>query len=99
MARLTGEALAVFVAESCARHGVPAKVSDRGVIAVVATLLTEDAGGGPARRGTAGRTRPRDRSETPDEIGAGWVEGVGAGISRGDDDVVEHGGDDGRLAG
>ena len=39
MARLTSEQLAVFVAESCDRQGVPVKVTDVRVLADVATLL------------------------------------------------------------
>jgi len=55
MARLTSEELAVLVAESCERQGVPVKVTDVRVLANVATLLRGDgqglkleAGGGMA---------------------------------------------------
>ena len=42
MGRLTQEQLAVFVAESCERQGVPIKVTDVRVLANVATLLRGD---------------------------------------------------------
>jgi len=44
MARLTPEQLAVFVAESCDRQGVPVKVTDVRVLADVATLLRGERG-------------------------------------------------------
>ena len=36
---LSADELAAFVAASCARHGVPVKVTDLAALAVVATLL------------------------------------------------------------
>lgn len=44
MAGMTPDQLAVFVAESCERQGVPLKVTDARVLADVAILLRGDAG-------------------------------------------------------
>lgn len=89
-----GDALAAWVAASCARHGVPVKVTDAAVIARAVTLLS------------AGAIRPAPRLadrpgplQAPDRVGPVRVELTGAGDARPDDDVVEHRGHDGGLAG
>lgn len=93
VAERPSDALAVWVAASCARHGVPVKVIDAAVIARAVTLLS------------AGAIRPAPRlvgrpgSEPPDRVGPVRVELTGTGDARPDDDVVEHRGHDGGLAG
>lgn len=95
VAERPGDALAVWVAASCARHGVPVKVTDAAVIARTVTLLSAG-----AIRPAAGRTRA-DRSglQPPDRVGPVRVELTGTGDARVHDDVVEHRGHDGGLAG
>lgn len=59
---MSPEELEAFVIESCARHGVPTKVTDTVVVLRVATLL-----GGPTHRPASGgaaadgRRRPQSR--------------------------------------
>lgn len=93
--RLSGEALAAWVTESCAEQGVPVKVTDPVVVARVGVLLTGRGPSGPqAERGPDGT----GRSELPDRHDSGRVEAV-AGIGAGSDHgVVEDGGDDGALS-
>lgn len=95
MGRLSGEALAAWVAESCVAQGVPVKVTDPVVVARVGVLLTGRGSAGPqAQRGPAGA----GRSELPDRGHSGRIE-AGAGVRAGSDHgVVEDGGDDGALA-
>ena len=91
---LDADALAAFVTESCERQGVPVKVTDALVVDRVSALLGAGAPG-PGRQ--AGRTdRPL---QTPDRFDSGVVESSGTRRSRSDDDVVDHGADDGGLTG
>ena len=94
MARLSGDALAAFVEASCARHGVPVKVTDPGVVRDVAVLLT-----GRAGPGGVSRTVGRPVSDSPDQIDAVGVESSATVRGGGDDDAVEDGFDDRGLAG
>ena len=76
MARLSGEELAAWVTASCARSGVPVRVTDQAVLGRVVVLLQ-------GREGRPG-------SDTPDEIDAVGVNvSAPALVGRGDDDVVE----------
>lgn len=95
VAERPSNALAVWVAASCARHGVPVKVTDAAVIARAVTLLSAG-----AIRPAAQRTRA-DRSglQPPDRVGPVRVELTGTGDARPDDDVVEHSGHDRGLTG
>lgn len=68
---MSPEELEAFVIESCARHGVPTKVTDTVVVLRVATLL-----GGPTHRpasGGAAADGRRPTSEPPHEINTGRV--------------------------
>lgn len=91
MGRLTAEDLAVWVAASCARHGVPVKVTDPLVLARVAVLLS----GAAAPAATSGRAVRG--SEPPDGIDPAWVELAGAGCAGSDDGIVEHRTHDGHV--
>lgn len=72
---MSPEELEAFVIESCARHGVPAKVTDTVVVRRVATLL-----GGPTHRPASGEAAadgaPGDlRAATRDQHGPGLGSG------------------------
>jgi len=91
---LTAAEVAAWVERSCEAQGVPVRVRDRLVIARVATLMSE--------RGAAGRQpggeEPRE-SEAPNRSDPSRIEGPRSRVAGADDGVVEHGGDDGSLAG
>lgn len=74
--------VAAWVAVSCARQGVPVKVTDARVVARVAVLLS-------------GR---RSVSEPPDGLDPGGIEPPGALDTGSDHGMVEHRGDDGVAA-
>jgi hypothetical protein len=100
LSQVPAEELAAWVEASCRAQGVPSRFSDPLVIDRVVTLL----GGGrdrdrdpQAKRGT-GPARRRV-SGAPDGDHAVVVEPIGLALRRVDDDVVDDGGDDGRLAG
>jgi hypothetical protein len=84
MARLTGEALAAWVEASCARHGVPVKVTDPAAVRSVVVLLS-----GRAERRGRGRVLGVAGSEAPDEIDSVRVEGAARSTGGGDDGMVE----------
>ena len=96
---LSGDELAAWVQESCARQGVPAKVTDLGVVARIAVLLgtpgTPEALGAPAPKRTGGRVR----SEPPHDLHPVRIQRAGTGLARTDHDVVDDRFDDGDLAG
>lgn len=89
------DALAVWVAASCARHGVAVKVTDAAVIARTVTLLSA----GAIRPTVKPSRADRPVLQPPHRVGAVRVELTGTGDARPDDDVVEHRGHDGCLAG
>jgi len=93
-----GDALAAWVAASCARHGVPVKVTDAAVIARTVTLLSSGAIR-PALKPSQEDRPDRWGLQAPDRVGPVRVELTGTGDARPDDDVVEHRGHDGGLAG
>ena len=95
MARLTREELAVFVAASCIRSGVPLHVTDPVAVGRVAVLLAGRDAGPAAQRRAA--TRPE--SDPPDEIDAVRVQSCAATFGGSDDGVIEDGSDDGVLSG
>lgn len=96
---LTGSELAAWVNESCARQGVPAKVTDFGVVSRVAVLLAVPVH--PGARGASAPTQPgpAERSEPPDEFDSGRVQRAGAGGAGADHAVIDDRSDDGGLAG
>lgn len=93
MARLIGEALAAFVAASCARSGVALKVTDALVVQRVTVLLTGTAGAAGGSRGAA------VRSDSPHKVSSGRLEAPRSDTAGSDDRVVEDGFDDRGLAG
>ena len=70
MARLTPEELAVFVAESCERQGVPLKVTDVRVLANVATLLRGDGRGLKLEEGGGWATEDSEASSELRDTGS-----------------------------
>ena len=96
---MTPAELSAWVQASCARQGVPAKVTDIVVVGRVAMLLGSPVG--PEALGAVApkRTGRRGPSETPDDLHSVRVQRAGAGLGRSDDDVVDDGGDDGGLTG
>ena len=96
---MTPAELASWVQASCARQGVPAKVTDIGVVARIAALLGSS--GGPEALGASApkRTGPRGPSEPPDEFHPVRVHRPGTGSGGMDDPVIDHSSDDGGLAG
>lgn len=97
-ALLTEAELARWVMASCARQGVPVKVTDAQVVARVAVLLS-----GRAQRRKAGAEGAADRrtpaaSQPPDRLDSGRVQTPSTAHIRTDDSVIEHGADDGVAA-
>lgn len=89
--------LAAWVTASCERHGVPAKITDAGVVAKVVVLMGEGADG---RGSGAPATPPTGRQpalQPPDRIDPARVEATRPGSSRSDHSVVEDRLDDGVL--
>lgn len=82
--------LAAWVAASCARHGVPVKVTDAGVISDVVVLVGSGGGRPQAERGA----RPAP-SEPPDDVDSVRVELSGPTLAGGDVGVVDDRRDDG----
>lgn len=92
LAERCGDEIAAWVAASCARQGVPVKVTDAAVVARAVTLLS-----GGALRPAASRARAG--LQAPDGIDPVGVEGGSALGTGPDEGVVEHRGHDGVLAG
>ncbi len=95
MARLTDFDLAAFVEASCVRHGVPLKVTDCGVHARVALLLTGRAVRGDAER----RADAHPGSDPPNEINPVGVEHGTPLLHRSDHGMIQHSAHDGVLPG
>lgn len=93
MGRLSGDALAAFVARSCERSGVPLKVSDPGSVRDVAVLLS-----GRAEPDGASRPVGRTVSDSPGDLDAVRVEAATLDDSGCDGDVVDDGLHDGGLS-
>jgi hypothetical protein len=92
---LAGAELARWVMASCARQGVPVKVTDAQVVARVAVLLS-----GQALRRTAGAEgaaglRSPAASQPPHRLDPGRVQTPSTRDTGTDDSVVEHRSDDG----
>jgi hypothetical protein len=96
MGRLSDADLEAWVTASCDAQGVPVQITDAYVLAKVATLLT-----GGASRPSAGKRRPvaPTGSEAPHRLHSTSVEPAASGTGRSDHNVVDNGGDDGRLSG
>lgn len=88
--RLTADELAWWVAASCARHGVPVKVTDPLVLVRVAVLLSDDAAPNATRVVAA-------RSEPPDGIDPVGVDRAGAEGAGSDNGMVKQRTHDGVL--
>lgn len=98
MGRLSDAQLAAWVTTSCHAQGVPVKVSEARVVEQVRALLTGQAGRtAPARQ--RGRSAPAGRSQPPDRLDPGSVEGLGTPRSGADDGVIQHGADNRGLPG
>ena len=93
---LAAGVVAAWVQASCARQGVPIKVTDPGVVARVAVLLGS-AGGAGARKRSARTYPPGGPSQSPDGHDPGRIQGSGAADPCGDDGVVQDCGDGGGL--
>ena len=93
----SGDELAAWVAESCARQGVPLKVTDTAVVSRMVTLL-----GSPDGRGGLGGTpiRPdrRGPSQAPHDLHSVRVQRPGSWGAGVDDHVIDDRPDDGALA-
>ena len=89
MAGLSGAELVEWVAASCARHGVPVKMTDARIVSVVAVLLS----GGASRPNGAKRRGPAapHGSKAPDDVNSGGVKAPDTSDAGGDDDVVNDG--------
>lgn len=85
---LNREEVAAWLAASCAEQGVPVLITDPHVLAKVAALLSPPPAGSETAR-SAGRSRSRARSQTPDRPDAGRVQCATTGLSGSDDGVVE----------
>ena len=94
VAGMSPEQFQRWLVDSCARHGVPLKVSDSAVTGRVAVLLQ----GREAGAATQWRTGARTGSEPPDDVDAGRVELAPRGTG-GDLDAVNDGFDDRVLPG
>lgn len=88
---MSNDELAAWVSASCARHGVPVKVTDTAVIARAVTLLSSG-----AVRPQRGRS-PRKGLQPPDGIDAVGVQGRRAGRARPNHSVVQDRCDNGVL--
>jgi hypothetical protein len=94
LSHLSADEVAALVEASCAAQGVPAKVTDPGVVRRVGALL-----GAPA---DASRAQPRSGSTrgagggsvAPHDVGPGRVQSLGSGDPGSDHDVVDQGFDD-----
>lgn len=92
MGRLSGDALARWVKASCARHGVPVKMSDPGTVRDVAVVLS-----GRAATSGGSRTFGPTGSDPPDDVDSVRVEAGTTNDGGGDDDAVDHSAHDGGL--
>src|SRR5690242_14400555 len=93
--RLTPSELAAWVPASCARQGLPVKVTDAGVVKAVAMLLQTGAEAGHARR-RAPTGAPL--LQAPDNVGTVGIEASAAMNARVDDRMIEHGRNNGDLS-
>lgn len=91
----SGFDLVAFVEASCVRHGVPFKILDAGVHRDVALLLS----GRTVRLAVMRDTNRRVVSESPDEVNALGVEAATTSLGGCDHSMVDHGTNDGVLAG
>lgn len=92
---LAGAELARWVMASCARQGVPVKITDAQVVARVAVLLS-----GRTQRRTAGAEGAADRrtpaaSQSPHRFDSAGIHTASTGDAGTDDGVVQHGDDNG----
>jgi len=93
---LRGEALAAWVAASCAAQGLPVKVTDAWVVERVRLLLGGEPDGAGRSANDAGPAGCR--LEAPYRRDSVRVKTSGSGIASPNDSVVEDGTDDGGLA-
>jgi hypothetical protein len=100
LSRVSAEEVAAWVEASCRSQGLSARSADPAVITRVVTLLRGGRDGDGARQAKRGPAPVRRRdSGAPDGDHPLVVETVGLALGRVDDDVLNDGGDDGRLAG
>lgn len=85
---LSPEAVAAWLSASCAEQGVPVLITDPHVLAKVAALLSPPPAG-PETTRSAGRSRSRTRSQSPDRPNPTGIQRSAAELTRGDDGVVE----------
>ncbi len=98
LSHLSAAEVAAWVVASCAAQGLPVKVSDPGVVRRVGALLGAP-GAGSRAHPRSGSTRPdAGRSVAPHDADPGRGNGLGTWRPGADDDVVDHGPDDGVLS-
>jgi hypothetical protein len=95
MARLTRDELVAFVAASCARSGVPVRITDPVAVARVAVLLAGRDAGPTAQR----RAADRPASDPPNEIDPARIESSTTAFGGGDHGMIEDGPHDRMLSG
>jgi len=94
---LTGDALVDWVTRSCLAQGIPVKVTDGRVLDRVRTLLGGKPGG--PERGASTVGAPGARSEAPHGVDSIGIESGRSRRTREHGGVIQHGGDNGHLAG
>lgn len=88
---LSRDAVAAWLAASCAEQGVPVLITDSNVLAKVAALLAPPVAAGRATARSASRGRSRVRSDPPDGPHSAGVQGAAAGLAGSDHGVVQDG--------
>ena len=97
MVAVDHEALASWVEASCERQCLPSKITDSRTIAQVTTLLGGKPGG--PERGASTVGAPGARSEAPHGVDSIGIESGRSRRTREHGGVIQHGGDNGHLAG
>ena len=97
--RFAADVVAAWVQASCDAQGVPVLVTDAGVVADVAVLLTGRAAPGGPQRFCAGPPGRPPVSEPPDGGHSVVVHAAGSWATGSDDGMIHHGGHDLGLAG
>jgi hypothetical protein len=100
LSHVPADEVAAWVEASCIAQGVSGRSADLVMIARVVILLRGGRDGDGARQAKRGPVTARRRnSGAPDRDYTIVVEPIGLALCRVDDDVLDDGGDDGRLAG
>ena len=94
MGGLSESEFAAWLAKSCARHGVPVKVTDPGSLRDVVVLLS-----GQAEAHGASRAVGQARSDPPGDIDSGVIHAGPAGGGGSDDHSIDQRANDRGLSG